>query len=404
VSSNVSETLPTASHLSVPKAYIFGADAQAVWQEMGRSKSPFLDAEIVDGSTYVVGAEAVQHIMKHPEVFSSGPKAAFLGAEDGMIPIQIDRPAHLTYRRVLDPIFSPRRMAARADMVAAYTNECIDLFIESGKANITTDIAEKVPPGVFLAMLGLPLTHLPEFVPVKDALVRPPGDTDEEQNAAKAAAAQWVYGFFGEALDERLANPSDDLIGEFAALEVAGVLTRAENLNILLLLLPAGLDTLAASLCSFFAFLSTHPEHQRQLAEDPSLVPSAVEELLRYEAPSPVTARFTLEDTVVAGHPLAKDTRLRVVNATYNLDPEVFPDPLTVDFHRKDIHHWSFGAGIHRCLGSHLARLELRTVLREWHRRIPSYQLKEGAVLQYRVMQREIVELPLEFTPGRREG
>jgi cytochrome P450 len=109
-------------------------------------------------------------------------------------------------------------------------------------------------------------------------------------------------------------------------------------------------------------------------------------------------------DTEIGGCPIRKDEKVGVLIANLNLDPTTFPDPLTVDFRREVNRHVSFGAGVHRCLGSHLARMELRVVLREWHRRIPEYRLRADHVLMYSPALREIRHLPLEFTPGRRDA
>jgi cytochrome P450 len=154
-------------------------------------------------------------------------------------------------------------------------------------------------------------------------------------------------------------------------------------LDICFLFLIAGLDTVTDSLTLFFAFLSQHPDHRRQIVEDPSVIPRAVEELLRWETPVAGVARSATGDSTVAGCPITKGNLVFVSIGAANVDPAVFGDPFDVRFDREENRHLGFGGGVHRCLGSHLARRELRVGLREWHRRIPEYQLKPGIELHY---------------------
>ncbi len=151
-------------------------------------------------------------------------------------------------------------------------------------------------------------------------------------------------------------------------------------------------------------FLARSPQHQRLLVEDPALTPKAVEELLRWMCPVPTVARVMMDDVDVDGCPVRSGTKVSVVLATINIDPGRFEEPSEVDFKRKANKHASFGLGVHRCLGSHLARMELRVALARWHRRISSYRLPEGFVPEYAPSLREIPHLPLQFEPGSRLG
>jgi cytochrome P450 len=214
----------------------------------------------------------------------------------------------------------------------------------------------------------------------------------------------WIFSYFAGALDRKVTEPADDILSYLVRLEGEGHLTRDETLNVCLLLLAAGLDTVTDTLGCSFAFLSQHPDHQRQLADDPSLVPAAVEELMRFETPVPVVNRIATADTVVDGCPVSAKQKVRVLLAIANHDPETFGDPDVVDFARYGNRHVAFGGGVHRCLGSHLARLELRVATREWHRRIPEYRLRDGHQISFRPSLREIPHLPLEFTPGEKSA
>jgi cytochrome P450 len=392
-------TTITESNTSVPELQIWGEDAHDCWRDLA-ARGPLTGGGF---QTLVTTADAVEEVLHDPQRFSSNPDAVYLGSDTGLIPLQVDPPDHVRYRRMLDPLFTPRKMALLEDGVAALVNRCIDAFVEGGSCDFSEDLAVPVPSGVFLQLMGLPLSRLPEFLGVKDDLIRPEG-SGAVQDAKRGEAAGWVFAMYGEALDASRREPGDDLMAHFVTLEDAGELTREESLNICHLLFIAGLETVTDTLECSLAFLARHPEHQRQLVEDPSLIPHAVEELLRYETPVPTIARVAMVDTEIGGCPIRKDEKVGVLIANVNLDPIAFPDPLTVDFRREANRHVSFGAGVHRCLGSHLARMELRVVLREWHRRIPEYRLRAEHVLMYSPALREIRHLPLEFTPGRREA
>ena len=147
-----------------------------------------------------------------------------------------------------------------------------------------------------------------------------------------------------------------------------------------------------------FAFLSQHPEHRQQLAEDPSLIPSAIEELLRWETPVQMVARASLEDTTFAGCPVKQGDSIVLMLGSANTDDNEVADADEVRFDREVNRHIAFGGGIHRCLGSHLARMELRVALREWHRRIPEYSVEPGHTLEYTPNIRSIEHFPMRFT------
>jgi cytochrome P450 len=182
-------------------------------------------------------------------------------------------------------------------------------------------------------------------------------------------------------LDERLKHPSDDILTHLVTVAIDGEkLTREEILDICFLFHIAGLDTVSDSLTCFYAFLAQNPEHRRQIVDDPEIIPSAVEELLRWESPVPSgVPRIAKHDAELPnGTTVPAGTAMMVSYGAANVDPSEFPDSFDVRFDREPNRHIAFGGGVHRCLGSHLARRELRIALREWHRRIPEYAIKPG--------------------------
>jgi cytochrome P450 len=212
----------------------------------------------------------------------------------------------------------------------------------------------------------------------------------------------WICDYINTAMAEREKGLSEDILSYFLTLERDGKLTRAETLNICILFLPAGLDTVTDTLECSFAFLAQNPEYRKRLANEPEITGRAIEELLRYESPVPSVSRVAMTDTSLGGCPIAKGTRVRSLLSIANHDPVVFGNPEVMDFDRTNNPHIAFGGGVHRCVGSHLARLELRVAVREWHKRIPDYWLKAGTELKYRQALREIAYLPLEFNVGPR--
>jgi cytochrome P450 len=375
----------------------FSRDPQSHYRKV-LEQCPVLPSE---GSVAVASHELVEFTLRHPELFTSDwGDGIGLGNERPLIPLQIDPPKHKEYRKLLDPLFAPREMAKLEADVARLTNEIIDVFADRGGCDFNEEFAVPLPTTVFLRLLGLPIEERPLFLKWKDAIIRPPEGIDfEESGPIRKAAADEMYAYFLKMLDLRETDPRDDLLTGFLNSEVEGTrLTRDEILDICFLLLIAGLDTVTDALDCSFAYLAQHPEHRRQIVDDPSVIPSAIEELLRWETVVPGVARFARIDTEIAGCPVAKGDAVSVMLGSANVDENAFPDPFTVDFGRDPNKHLAFGGGIHRCLGSHLARLELRVAFREWHRRIPDYHVPDGVELAYTAGLRQIERFPLVFS------
>lgn len=344
----------------------------------------------------------IEMALKRTDLFSSNMDAVDLGNLRPLIPLQIDPPEHAKYRRILDPLFTPREMARREPHVAKLVNEMIDRFADRGECDFHAEFAVPLPCTVFLQLLGLPLTELDQFLDWKDGVIRPAGSTGyDDRHTASAAVAQQIYDYFDRAIDDHIANPRDDVMSAMIAAkaksEGSGALTREELLDICFLFLIAGLDTVTDSLDCFFVFLARHPDQRHQLVEQPDILPHAIEELLRWETPVPGVARVALHDVEVGGCLISKGERVSPLLGAANTDPAEFPDPERVDFNRNPNRHRAFGGGPHRCLGSHLARMELRVALREFHRRIPDYQIKPGTQLVYTAALRSVESLPLTF-------
>jgi cytochrome P450 len=353
---------------------------------------------IGDMFTLVTRREHVEDALRKSATFCWSQVPMDLGNIRPLIPLQIDPPQHVKYRRILDPLFAPKKMALLEGEVVALVKELVDKFADRGSCDFHEEFAVPLPCTVFLRLMGLPLEDLGHFLEWKDNIIRPPGVTLDEQAPYRRQAGEAVYEYFQAELDRRRTAPTDDLLAQIIAGEVDGVrLTDEEVLDVCFLFIIAGLDTVTDSLDCFFAYLAQEPEQRRLVVGDESVIPSAVEELLRWETPVPAVPRVATEDVEFGGCPVKKGEQVMLVLGSANTDDSSHPGADTVDLQRNPNPHLAFGGGVHRCLGSHLARIELRVALREFHRRIPDYWLPEGTVLQYTPGLRSLTTLPLEF-------
>ena len=342
---------------------------------------------LADDAYSLLTMEDVLYVNKHHGV-EQGSK--YLGSDSPAIPLGLDGEEHRKYRRLLDPVFTAKQVAPLADSVAKLANELIDGFIDSRSADVYAAWCEPLPSTIFLSIMGLPMADLDQFIHFKNLTLGNEvveGLSPEERLARRGEAVQWIHQYFDRDLDARAseAAPRDDMIGQLMTVEVEGErLTREDILSILGLLMIAGLDTVAASLACFLSYFARHPEHRRLVVDDPSLMRPAVEELMRFESPVTEGFRIAKEDLALpSGTTIPAGSWMHISWSAANLDPDAFDRPLEVDFGRSPNPHIGFASGYHRCLGSHLARMEMDTALRVWHERIPDYAVAPGEALVY---------------------
>ncbi|MGO8825985.1 MAG: cytochrome P450 [Acidimicrobiales bacterium] len=380
------------------------AHPQPVFKLM-RDDMPVMEVEMGSGRGVLLTRKAeIDEALRHPEIFSSNMDAVDLKNKRPMIPLQIDPPDHKKFRKLLDPLFAPRKMALLDDEVSALVNHLIDGFIDRGEVDFAKEFSIPFPSQVFLTLLGLPLDELDRFLVMKDGIIRPDHVTGKPYGSQavhdyQQKVADSVYDYFEEVLDQREVERRSDLLSHFLDAEVEGDrLSREDILDICFLFLIAGLDTVTATLDCMFSFLAQHPEHRRQIVESPEVIPNAIEELLRWETPVMGVARVAVEETELGGCPVHAGDAVMIMLGSANTDETEFPDANQVSFNREVNRHIAFGGGIHRCLGSNLARLELRVALREWHKRIPEYEVEPGHTLVYTPSIRSIEHFPMRFT------
>lgn len=365
-----------------------------------RSECPIVREEgfIADGgkTVYLSRYEDVLWALKHPEVFSSAPDAVDVGQEYPLIPLQVDPPDHAKYRRMLDPEFSPMRMRELEPDVRALVNTLIDRFADHGTCDFHEDFATPLPSSIFLRLMGMSQDDLGQFLQWRDDTIRPRTNDPEEAARIRDRVGSEINAYFERALDEKAANPDDGLMARIAVGEVDGrPLTRAEQLGMCHLLLLGGLDTVTATLDCMVAYLAQHPERRRDLVDDPALMSAAVEELLRTETPVIMVLRMVAQDATIGTTEIEAGDRAVLILGAADTDGAEFPDAEVVDFARERNRHVAFGAGPHRCLGSHFARMELRVALEELHRRIPDYRIADGVDLHFSPAIRQAVGLRL---------
>ena len=337
--------------------------------------------------------------LRHPEIFSSEMDLQLaLGTERPMIPQQIDPPAQTRYRKILDPRFSRKRMHEIEPEVRRQAVSLMDKFAERGGCSYNDEFAVPMPGYAFLTLMGLPHEKLEEFLKLKDGIIRPHMQTQNPDEIAeiRARTGKAIYAFFEEQIDDRKAKPRPDLMTYLVEAEIDGErLSRTEILDICFLFLLAGLDTVTATLGCSMAYLAANPAQRKRLAESPDLIPAAVEELLRWETPVTIVPRVVKRNVTIGDAQLKEGELVMLLLGASNLDGAEFERADDVDLGRTHNRHLAFGGGPHRCLGSHLARMELKVALEEWHRRIPEYSIKAGEVPRYSSGIREVQNLLL---------
>jgi cytochrome P450 len=287
--------------------------------------------------------------------------------------------------------------------VRRHANELIDKILDAGECEFDSAFAIPLPCTAFLSLLGLPQEDLELFLELKDGIIRPKAQTNdpEEPGRLRAATGKRIYAYFEKIIDQRTKSPRDDMMTYLVTAEIEGKkLTNNEILDICFLLLLGGLDTVTATLGCNIAFLAANPQHRRKIVEDPSLIPAAIEELLRWETPVIGVPRVVKQDVEIAGFEIKAGEIAILLLGAADVDQAAFANADRVEFERERNRHVAFGAGPHRCLGSHLARMELTVAMEEWHRRIPDYAIKEGETPRFSPGIREVQYLPIVWNRG----
>ena len=313
------------------------------------------------------------------------------------IPEMLDGREHTAWRQLLGPFFAPGAVANMESMVRSRFAEVLDSVASKGSCDFVQDVALLFPNVIFMDIFGLPRDDAHQFQRWEVDILHGGHSTPEGQQR-RIDAMMAVMGYFTVLIKERREHPDsarNDILSQALTWKIDGELISDQDLlDFCLLMFMAGLDTVAAQLTYSFWHLATHDADRQRIVTEPQLIPTAIEEFLRYY--SFVTpGRKVLEDIEVAGCPIAAGQMVYLPLVSANRDPREFDRADEVVIDRAGNRHIAFGAGPHRCLGSHLARQELQVALEMWHERIPNYRLAEGAEIREHGGQIGIDALPL---------
>lgn len=378
-----------------------------------RERCPVAWSEKHGGYWVVTGYDELATVARDDQRFSSAniadtpqqgvmipgnPKVA------ASVPIEIDPPEFLVYRRLLNPYFSPAAVTKWAALVDDVTTACLDEVIESGQIDFVLDLANPVTTIFTLRFLGLPATDWePWGRPFHDAASCIPGTPE---HTAAIAGLQSVYEELTQLVPDRRARPAEGLLSDLANATVNGEPLPLERVvGAAFLLLAGGVDTTTALTADAIHWLGAHPNERARLVEEPELIKSACEEFLRYFTPVQALARTAMCPVELGGQHIAAGDRILLSWAAVNRDENVFPEPDRLLIDRQPNRHTTFGLGAHRCIGSNFARQSFATMLRSVLNRMPDYVIDPDAARNLSIgAVNGWVNLPSQFSPGPRIG
>ena len=353
----------------------FAHDRSRAWRELREGGEAVASGEEI----VLTSAAAVEFAAKRPEIFSSAKAFDRLGSPVPLIPIAIDPPDHTRFRRMLDPFFSPRKMAEREPELRRQAGELIEAIVaKGGQCDVMPALATPFPSQVFLTLFGLPMADRDRLVKWKDAILQFTDPSSSEATPEVMAHALELFTYLTEHIAARRADSTgSDMLSQLMQDTDEGTMTDNEILGLCFMFVLAGLDTVTSATGFALAKLAGDAALRERIAGDFSLIPAFIEDILRVDGPVPFAPRVTTEEVEVAGRVVPKDTTVMLSYGSADRDPTRYEDADEVHLDNKSV-HFAFGRGPHRCLGSHLARLELRLILEEWHTRVPAYSHVDG--------------------------
>ncbi|MFV0524640.1 MAG: cytochrome P450 [Acidimicrobiales bacterium] len=315
--------------------------------------------------------------------------------------LALDPPDHTRQRSLVNRAFTPRRIEEMRDRIAALADRYLDQLAEAGTGDAMELLALPLPVSVISAMLGVPDRDWPEIRSLVTDLVlslEPAATVDDLKRSETAGDALWAY--FDDLAGHRRARPADDLLTDLlAAEERDDRLSHGEVLAVSVLLFAAGAETTTNLIGNGLAALFTHPDQQARLWADPALVPTAVEEILRFDSPVQIDGRTALEPIEACGVRFEAGDRLLTLLGAANRDPDHFDEPDRFDVGRHGEAVMSFGSGIHYCLGANLARAEAQEVFAAMIRRFSAVEPAGDRPRQRRMILRGLQTCPVRVTP-----
>lgn len=379
-------TLPVPSH--VPQARVYDFDhfsSPEVVRDPHFSSAKKLHREAPDifftprngGLWLVTRSEIGLEILRQTDKFSNNPvfnRAKLF--DPPMLPVQSDPPEHTEFRRILNPKLTPGAVNAMEPGIRECIREIIEELRPHGGCEFVEEVGERFSVTLFLKLAGAPMSDRAELVRLAIKYTKSP-DFKDRQDAMTELA-----GYLQAKYKDRQQHPADDMLTQLATAKLSfRELTESERSGLGVMLFLAGLDTVKSLLSFFVGYLATHPEQYQRLIDNPALIPAAMEELLRIHG-TVTLERGATHDFEFHGVQFRKGDRIALLTQIFGLDDRAVEDPYTVDFDRRISPHLIFGAGPHRCIGSHLARIEIRVFLEEWCKAFPVFGLKAGSEIK----------------------
>jgi cytochrome P450 len=327
------------------------------------------------------------------------------GAPIGLSFLELDPPQHKLWRNEFNSWFTPEAVKTRwAGRARELSQWCIDRVIERGSMEVIEDLAGPVPAIITLELLGLPLNEWYLFsMAAHNQIATEPGSPEHEE-AQKTFVE--LFSKIPVIVAERRKEPRGDLFSAMTQMTIDGKpLTDQEIIDATVLIISGGVDTTTNLIANSIKWLAEHEDERRRLIADRGLLKSACEEFARYFSPVTMNGRTVTQDTNICGTEVDKHDRILISWAGANLDPSHWEDPETVKLDRSPNRHLAFGLGVHRCVGSHLARALFAAMMEALLTRIPDYVV-DGAVQRYESIGHVngVRKLPIRFAPGQRTG
>ena len=377
-----------------------------IWKEL-HSRCPVAHTERGGGLWMSTRYEDVRDLCAKPEVMSNR-QVSVVPLREGtdlladyhtktLPPVSADPPEHTPLRRLILPFFSPKAVEKYRAFTQSLCNDLIDQFIDRGECDAAVEYAQQITPHVIGHLLGIDTSRSDEFTGHVSRFMEE-GVKDPDLRAESMHAMQ---DYFAELIEQRRGAEGDDYVSQLMQAEVDGKpMSNKLLVNYCVLLLVAGIDTTWSSLGSSLWHFATNPEDRRRLAADPCLFATAIEELLRYYAPVSV-GRVAMEDIEVGDRTVRRGERMMLNFPAANRDASAFENADEFVIDRERNRHLSFGVGIHRCVGSNLARMEMDVALRTWFARIPEFELSNADGVTWAAGQiRGARNVPVRFKTG----
>ena len=365
------------------------ADPYPIWEEL-REKCPVAHTDRYGGAWLPVTRDGVAAVAYDTDHFTSRnvivseqrPTELDLPAPIGVAPpITSDPPFHQLARRLLLPAFAPKRVAELETFTRQLCNDLLDALAGKSAFDAAVEYAQHIPVGVIVRMLGFPPEDSDFFRRWIKIILEDVDMSLEERQALEQEGELDVY--LEARINEHLAEPKDDLTTFLLEAELDGNKLHPDHVRgTMVLLMVAGIDTTWSAIGASLWHLAQHPEDRKRLAAQPELMDTATEEFLRAYAPVTM-ARLVSKDFDFDGCPMKEGDWLLLPFPAANRDPEAFPDADKVVIDRIENRHAAFGLGIHRCIGSNLARMELRVALEEWMKRYPDFELSDPSAVTW---------------------